>query len=310
MAANPIRRPLRESARELAKQAYLAIPFKKAVFETVRPFWTPPAFLLPKLYFRGTFDLAVPNGQTLTLQHTCSPVETGMFWKGLLSEWEKTSLGAWIDLSRRSRAIVDVGANSGIYALTARAVNPDASIVAFEPMPRIHEKLVANVALNGARIECVRAAASNYDGVATMYDLPNAPHTYGGTVNKDLYAPIGLQAIPLETTATRLDTFLSTHSWTELDLIKIDVESHEPEVIEGLGALLVRFRPSLIVEVWNDEVGKAIEDRVAACGYRYYATDERGPFERRPAIVQRGSGPPFTNFLLCRDELADAIGLP
>ena len=110
---------LRAAARQWVKQAYLAIPFKKRVFEALRPYWTPPAPILTKLYFRGTFEVDVPGGQKLWLNHNCSGVETSIYWKGLLGEWEKTSLGTWLQLARQSKVIVDVGANSGLYALSA-----------------------------------------------------------------------------------------------------------------------------------------------------------------------------------------------
>lgn len=299
----------RASTRQLIKRAYLAIPLKKELFLALRPHWTPPEFVRSKLYFRGNFDVDVPGGRALKLVHSCAPVETAIFWKGLLSDFERTSLGTWIKLAEGSRVIFDVGANSGVYALTARAVNLDARIVAFEPMPRIHDKLVENVVLNAAGITCERVAASNYDGPATMYDLPNSAHTYGGTVNQDLYAQHGFQAVPLRITAVRLETFIAKSALEGVDLIKIDVESHEPAVIEGLGDALLRFRPTMIVEIWNDEVGRAVEALVSKCDYRYFATDEVGPFERQTSIRQRTSGKPFTNFLLCRPEIATALGL-
>jgi hypothetical protein len=66
----------------------------------------------------------------------------------------------------------------------------------------------------------------------------------------------------------------------------------------------------MIVEIWNDQIGRAVEALVSKCDYRYYATDEVGPFERQTSILQRTSGKPFTNFLFCRPEIAADLGLP
>jgi FkbM family methyltransferase len=300
---------MKSSARAVLKRLYLGIPFKKQIFSLVRKVWTPPWPIMQKLVFEGSFEVPIPDGRTVVLNHTFSQIETEMFWEGIVNGWEKTSLTLWLKLARRAKIIVDAGSNTGIYALAAEAVNPDATILAFEPMPRIHQKLINNCALNGSRIICERAALSNYDGDATMYDLPNSNHTYGGTLNKNLYAT-GLGASPITVIARRLETILTEQHLQRLDLLKIDVESHEPAVIEGLGKKLFEFRPSMIVEIWNDEIGQKVEAIIARCGYRYYATDDQGPFERRPSIRQRANGRPFTNFFLCAEDVARDLNLP
>ena len=47
---------------------------------------------------------------------------------------ERQSLRLWLQAAKHARTIFDVGANSGVYAL-AGAVNKNASIDAFEPIP-------------------------------------------------------------------------------------------------------------------------------------------------------------------------------
>jgi hypothetical protein len=91
-----------------------------------------------------------------------------------------------------------------------------------------------------------------------MYDLPHSAHTYGGTVNKNLY-PTELVASPITVIARRLETILTEQHLPRLDLLKIDVESHEPAVIEGIDEKLYQLRPSMIVEIWNDEMGQKVE---------------------------------------------------
>jgi len=38
------------------------------------------------------------------------------------------------------------------------------------------------------------------------------------------------------------------------------VETHEPEVLEGMGELLVKYRPILLIEVLSDELGERFKD--------------------------------------------------
>jgi FkbM family methyltransferase len=295
-------------ARDIARAAYLAVPFKQQLFTAMRRVVVPPDVLAHKLVFQGDFPVELPNGTTFRLNHTFNPPEADIFWKGLLGGWEKQTLAMWLRLVADARVVVDVGANSGIYALSAACFRPTARVVAFEPMPRMFSKLLHNNQINDSRVACVRGALSNYDGKATMYDLPDSAHTYGGTVNRNLYdGNERTQAVAVD--AIRLDSYFESVQLEHLDAVKIDVESHEPQVIEGMGHLLRDLRPSMLVEVWNDEIGAAIEAQVERARYLYYATDDISPFELQNAIRQRPHGRPLTNYLLCRAEVASKLGL-
>jgi FkbM family methyltransferase len=298
----------RRSVRDALKRLYLAVPLKKEVFTAIRTVWVPPEPILHKLYFDGTFRVEVEGGAPFDVQHTHDYIETSIFWKGLTGGWEATSLSTWIRLARSANTIMDIGANTGIYALAAKAVNPRAEVFAFEPMPRVYAKLIHNNEMNGSRIHCENLAASNRDGNAVMYDLPHSSHTYGGTVNKNLY-PGNMEVQPIVVRTTRLDSFIQ-QQYSGVDLVKIDVESHEPEVLAGLGDELPRSRPTILVEIWNDVIGEAVERTVADHDYLYFATDDQAPFVQRPSIRQPPQGRPFTNFLLCPKERAASVLSP
>jgi ribosomal protein L11 methylase PrmA len=51
-------------------------------------------------------------------------VENDLFWAGYAGNWERVSLALWRDLARDARCVLDVGANSGVFALAAAAVSP------------------------------------------------------------------------------------------------------------------------------------------------------------------------------------------
>ena len=38
--------------------------------------------------------------------------------------------------------------------------------------------------------------------------------------------------------------------------MKIDVETHEPAVLKGMGEYLRSFRPTMLIELLNDEVAQ------------------------------------------------------
>ncbi|HEX8154625.1 MAG TPA: FkbM family methyltransferase [Thermoanaerobaculia bacterium] len=295
--------------RGALKSVYLALPLKKQLFGVVRRAWTPPESVLRYLYFRGAFPVEV-RGRTFELGHYGYTIETDIYWRGLFNGWEAASLRLWADLSERSRTIVDIGANTGIYALIAKTLNPSARVYAFEPLARVYEKLVENVRRNAYDIHCRLEAVSNYDGSGEMFDLEHE-HVYSVALDRDVNTGSN-EGVRRAVGVVRMDTFIARENIAP-DLIKIDVESREPEVIEGLGAYLAASRPTMLVEIWHDdehgrlEIGSRVEALVRGKGYRYFRVDEE-----RGAIASEHIGAPgrgYSNFLICTEEVARSIGL-
>jgi FkbM family methyltransferase len=208
-----------------------------------------------------------------------------------------------MQLCSKSKVIFDIGANTGIYSLIAQTLNPDAEIYAFEPMERVFEKLKKNIALNNFTIIPVRKAISDKDGMATIYPT-NAEHTYSVTVNKNLSSPeTSVIATRIETVS--LNSFIRETNISKIDLMKIDVETHEPEVLEGFLDYLSLFKPTFLIEVLNDEIGNKIYDIVKNLGYLYFNIDEKGSINQ----VERITKSDFYNYLLCNREIAEALRL-
>lgn len=256
------------------------------------------------LHFRGVIEVPLPTGGSFVIRHHGFTVENSLFWEGLTGGWEGKSLELWLRLCQSSSTIVDVGANTGVYALVARAANPRARVAAVEPVARVFERLVENVRLNHADILCLPLAASDKDGTDVIFDQPTE-HTYSVTVGRNMEAD-GVPVQRVEIQVARLDSLAEQHQLGDVDLIKIDVETHEPEVLRGARSLLERRRPSLLIEILSDEVGRAVEAELSGLGYRYFHVDER--VGARP--VERLSRTEFYNFLICQPEAAASLGLP
>ncbi len=67
-----------------------------------------------------------------------------------------------------------------------------------------------------------------------MFDLP-VEHMYTAFLNKDVHLERGnsMHSITEAVSVQRLDHFCATH-YVVPDIIKIDVESHEPAVLRGM----------------------------------------------------------------------------
>jgi FkbM family methyltransferase len=239
------------------------------------------------------------------MHHFGYQLENELFWSGIEDGWEKTSVGLWIKLVKKSKTIIDIGANTGIFALIAKAANPSAAVYAFEPLIRVHKKLHENIVLNNFDIKSYPLAVSNSSGKAYVFDQPEAENVYSVTVNKNIH-PDG-KGVKTEIDIITLDSFIEENKITGIELMKIDVETHEGEVLEGFMKHLPTFRPTFLIEILRNEVGEKVEKCIEGLGYLYYNIDEHGGVVKVDRVMRRGHN---YNYLLCSPEIAASLGLP
>jgi FkbM family methyltransferase len=289
--------------KEVLRQLYSLVPLKKQLFMAMRLFWVPSERVYKHLYFRGPFRVRIDRNHSFYLRHYGYQIENEVFWAGLEGAWEKKSLALWIDLCRGAKVIFDIGANTGLYGLVARSVNPDARVYALEPVKRVCEKLRENNVLNDYDIVCIEKAASNSNGPAIIYDT-KTDHVLSVTVGKNLNPDA--EVVPTTIETIRLETLIRDLQISRVDLIKVDVETHEPEVLEGFGAHLDEYRPAMLIEILSDEVGGKVEALVADKGYLYFNIDDRSGLVTQQQHIRKSD---YYNYLLCNNATARKLKL-
>ncbi len=289
--------------RGVLKAVYDAIPAKRQLFRGLRPLGLPPR-LYRHLHFHGVFPVDIPeSAHRFRMMHFGYELENELFWNGLYGTYEGRSMRVWVELCKRARSIVDVGANTGLYSLVAKTVNPAAMVTAFEPVERVYQKLLDNIRLNRLDVQTHALALSDRSGEAFYFDTMTE-HAYSFTVNKNVHAPdIAVEKRPLHTVT--LDDFIARSGLERIDLIKIDGETHEPEVLEGFAAHLDRFHPDMLIEVLDADVARRLNRILAGTPYLYYDVDEAAGPRRIAKIEQSGE----RNILACSAESARALGL-
>ena len=243
------------------------------------------------------------EGESFKIEHFGQQIENELFWNGLDGGWEKTSIRLWKELCRDAKVILDIGANTGLYSLVSKTVSPDSQVYAFEPVERVFDKLKKNIILNKFNIQAERLALSNYNGTATIYDIPGE-HILSVTVNKNLHNP-ATQVQPVKIQVAEFFTYFNENKIQGCDLIKIDVETHEPEVLEGMRELLYIFKPVILIEVLSDEIGEQIQKIVSPNNYLYFDIDEE--WEIKHVLKIKKSS--HFNYLLCSDTVARKLEL-
>lgn len=257
--------------KKFFKILFSSLPYKKHLFCFIRRVWSPPLGVYQHLHFNGIFEVKV-DAENFKIQHNGHTIENQLFWKGIDDCWEKNSLRIWKDLARNSNIIFDIGANTGVYTLIAKTVNKNCSVHAFEPFPAIWDTLKKNTALNQYDVECNCTAISNYKGKGVIFsDSPD--FAYSVTVNKNLWTKEQQPfIIPINTTT--LKDYIEEQKLDGIDLMKIDVETHEPEVIEGFAEYLLKFKPVILIEVLNDQISQKLNACFSSDHYDFYNIDE------------------------------------
>jgi FkbM family methyltransferase len=134
---------------------------------------------------------------------------------------------------------VDVGANIGVLTfLAASIVGKAGRVIAVEPNPDNLQLLYRGIVHNGfANVEVLPHAASNARGVFSLT---------GGTSNTHLIGARKPEEGGYFTQSIVLDDALG--GLPRLDFVKMDIEGHEPQALEGFSRLIGRHRPVLLVE--------------------------------------------------------------
>jgi FkbM family methyltransferase len=290
--------------KPLLKKLYDLIPFKKEIFSVLRKIWIPPVSIYQHLHFKGVFKVTLDEGKSFKIRHYGFQLENELFWRGISKGWESVSINLWMNLcKKKSSVIIDIGANTGIYTLIARTMNPEAQIHTFEPVKRVFEKLEQNIRLNQYSIHLHEKAVSDNDGYATIFDQLTE-HIYSVTVNKNT-APSNIAVVETRVETVTLDTFIAMNNIQHIDLIKIDVETHEPAVIRGFKKHLAAFKPVMLIEILTDEIGREVQDAVDDCGYLYFNIDEKGAVRRVHKVVASD----YYNYLFCGEQTARDLGI-
>jgi FkbM family methyltransferase len=221
---------------------------------------------------RRDHAMQLPTGEWMTLpiaDHFASEA----FITGGDVDWGSESL--LFSLLEGKGAFLDVGAHIGYYSLY---VLPRVAVVyAFEPDPRVRVLLEKNV--GGKRnIEVIACAVGAAQGRArfTLERHAERSHLCEDGNQDDHQIVVDVVTI---------DAFVAARGLT-VEAIKIDVEGHDTEAIEGALGVLETQQPLVLTEARADDLLFDLTRRVA---YRVFA------FVRNPRTRRKWFAELFTN---------------
>lgn len=258
----------------------LPIPFRKRLGESIKAGYRfvckPLLPLLPdalanRLPFLGRVCVQGPHGLKFYM-HSYGPhgkdrIAIKLARRGLWG-YEGETTRVFLDLLKDANTVIDIGANTGLFALLAAKAMPNCKVWAFEPVPFIFDMLQKNIRLNQlANVEAVPAAVSDSDGETTFY----ITHTSVG-IPTDSSSCRGFrdQVDEYRVPTITLDEHVRRHHIARVDVVKIDAEAAEEKVIRGALHTIETHRPMIICEVLENVEHAYLQEAMQARQYQFY----------------------------------------
>jgi FkbM family methyltransferase len=179
------------------------------------------------------------NGLTCNVHNTCDHISKVIRMSGV---WEP-NVTYWIEQLSQGGVFLDVGANIGYCSLVAS--KKYAKVYSFEPIPENY--VLLEKSLNDNRIQNVEVIKKCVGNSQTL-KLTAFADNMGGTRNientkKQNVSHMRVSSIGVYDVIT-LDSF--TDSITTIDLMKVDVEGHELQVLQGFGKNITKCKNILL----------------------------------------------------------------
>jgi FkbM family methyltransferase len=205
----------------------------------------------------------------------------------------------------RTGHYVDIGAHFGYFTLLAsRLVGSEGKVVAVEAMPSTFALLKENVVRNGLEnVQLHNCAAFSKDTTLQFKEF--------GVVHSSLntaFSPRGVlegqpaQFREIAVAAVPVDRLLEPYRRKRVAMIKIDAESSEEFVLEGLAETLSINRPILLIELGGSATDdadrlEAIAGSLRRAGYQGMRWQE-GSLEKIPG----GRALPYDNYIFIHSQ--------
>lgn len=161
---------------------------------------------------------------------------------------------AWAKNETQPCVFVDVGANIGLFTVTAARLNPRVRVFAFEPNPTSYGLLQENIELNGlTNVDAAQAAVGETRGRASL-DI-SSPHA-------GCHSILSSGTRRMEVPVICLDDFFAEKKLFP-SLIKVDVEGYEPRVLRGMKSIPREHEFQIILEFNPEHLARGGQDPAA-----------------------------------------------
>lgn len=189
-------------------------------------------------------------------------------------------------IPKEKSVILDVGANIGVMSAYMAMTHRGAEVFSFEPIPdnqATMEKVIRWHKLNNVKL--FKTALGEEAGEIRMV-VPVVGNSQmqglSHVVENDAEEAGETFMVPVQ----RLDAIQELRNADRISAIKIDVENFEYYVLKGAHDLLIKHKPIIYCELWNNERRTQCLAYIQELGYRImtYQNDTLVPFNNQDVM--------------------------
>jgi len=143
--------------------------------------------------------------------------------------------------------VFDIGANIGHYTYQFEKIVGSQNVYAFEPIPALFDRLKKLF----SKVNIFQIAFSDINQI-TRFKIPIInSHVFEtrGKLDIGLVEPGEEKALIIDVKCEKLDDFVADKKLANINFIKIDVEGHELSVLRGAERAIIKFQPTILVEI-------------------------------------------------------------
>jgi len=168
-----------------------------------------------------------------------------------------------------SPVVLDIGANMGAYSyyLSRFVIGNSGKCIGFEPRTDTWIRLKKNVKSENFVAE--KLALSNRNGSGDLF--LHSSDGLSSLIANPKFEGFGSERVSL----TTLDSYVDSRNVSSVALIKIDVEGHELEVLEGATETIQKYKPIILCEIENRHLTlqkKSVDNVISHMSSLHYVT--------------------------------------
>ncbi len=219
-----------------------------------------------KLPLESKFSYVVFQEYLMTVEASLKSIVTSV----MLAEgdWFESEMELWRNILSQGMTVIDVGANVGVYTLSAASrVGQTGKVIAIEPFSFCVRCLEETCRLNNLSwVKIYGSAASKEAGIGFL-SLQSSSEL-NEIIKGETEESQGLEKVTFIT----LDSLIEKEELQQVDWLKIDAEGHEIEVLLGSQTLIERFSPKILYENISGDKGsnQEVSEFLQGKGYQLF----------------------------------------
>lgn len=219
------------------------------------------------LSFTRVTNISILDKQLKLYCHN-EEISNSVFYTGIFGDYEGQTLKMWHQTSKflKQGIVLDIGAYTGIFSLTALSANPKLCIHAFEPNPFTFNFLKKNIDLNNLNnVVIYNFGLSSKSGTEKFYNFGDSASSGMTLINHQHVNP---NLSHSEFKVRDISDFRKALN-EKISLIKLDIERAELQLLKHAEDIIKNDRPIIFCEILDIDMYEDFQTFFEKLEYEY-----------------------------------------